>query len=122
MGGGLVSAELRSSRGSDEPEKPGDADEPSLSCSCGGSGGGDVLSTFMVTKTLAASRSWTCWCLEMRSLEVTAHAGSCSHLVTSAHGQRVGRPRNIQVLSQAAAVLVAFSTRLTSQLGARAFS
>jgi hypothetical protein len=35
----------------------------------------------MVTRTEAASKSCTCWCLEIKSLEVIAHAGSCSHLI-----------------------------------------
>jgi hypothetical protein len=35
----------------------------------------------MLHKTEAASSSCTCWCLEIRSLDVTAQAGSCSHLL-----------------------------------------
>lgn len=35
---------------------------------------------FILTSTVAASRSWTCWCFDIRSLEVYDHAGSCSHL------------------------------------------
>jgi hypothetical protein len=42
------------------------------------SGGGVVTAAaavaagvlFMATRTEAASRSWTCWCLEIKSLEV----------------------------------------------------
>jgi hypothetical protein len=59
IGGGVVSVELGSSCISEEPENPGEADEPSLSWMCDPSGGVE-LSVFMVTSTLAASRSWTC--------------------------------------------------------------
>jgi hypothetical protein len=61
--------ELRSSRMSDEPEAGGEA-ESSLSS----------LILFMATRTEAASSSWTCWCLEMSSLEVYCHSGVCSQL------------------------------------------
>lgn len=70
MGGGVVSVELRPSRSSEIPDAVGEVDDRSESC----------VSGFIFTKTVAASRSWTCWCLEMSSFEVTAHAGSCSHL------------------------------------------
>jgi hypothetical protein len=39
-----------------------------------------VPSAFIATKTDAASRSCTCWCLEISSLEVNCHWGVCSHL------------------------------------------
>lgn len=31
------------------------------------------------TRIEAASSNWTCWCLEMSSLEVMLHSGVCSH-------------------------------------------
>lgn len=63
---------------SEYPEAAGDADESSLPIRFKSSEG--VPSWFMLTSTEAASRSCTCWCLEMRSLDVTAQAGSCSQL------------------------------------------
>lgn len=68
-GGGVVSVELKPSRRSDEPEAAGDA-ESSLSS----------LILFMARRTEAASSSWTCWCLEMSSLDVYCHSGVCSQL------------------------------------------
>jgi hypothetical protein len=64
--------ELSPSRRSDEPEAGGDMDEWSLSPAS--------LSLFMATRTDAASRSWTCWCLEMSSFDVYCHSGVCSQL------------------------------------------
>jgi hypothetical protein len=68
-GGGVVSVELRPSLSSEIPDTVGDADERSESTGRGASAAGSE-STFILTRTVAASRSWTCWCLEMRSFEV----------------------------------------------------
>ena len=38
---------------------------------------------FIETSIEAASRSCTCWCLEMSNFEVSDHSGVCSHLVHS---------------------------------------
>lgn len=82
----MVSTELTPSCIS-EDEKAGDRDEASLGSIWDDSFSDwpDVkLSEVMLHRTDAASKSWTCWCLEMRSLEVMAHAGSCSHLTALA--------------------------------------
>lgn len=63
VGGGVVS--------SDEDESPSLLDAPEDES--GGVG-------FIETRIDAASRSCTCWCLEIRSLEVYDHSGVCSHL------------------------------------------
>lgn len=59
MGGGVVSVELNSSRISEMPEAVGEAedrsDSPEPPASEGAAG-----SWFMVMRTVAASRSWTC--------------------------------------------------------------
>lgn len=68
MGGGVVSVELKPPRSSDIPDAVGEADERSESPVAGISQ--SEGSWFMVTRTEAASSSWTCWCLEMSSLEV----------------------------------------------------
>lgn len=83
-----MSTELRSCC-SEYPEAPGEAESWSLAKSRAESGG--VLSAagllFMATRTEAASNSCTCWCLEIKSLEVYDHSGVCSHLTeqTSQH-------------------------------------
>lgn len=60
-GGGVVSSEL------DEPsfveELPSLIDAPDKEA-------GGVVLGFIETRIEAASRSWTCWCLEIRSLDV----------------------------------------------------
>ena len=51
---------------------------------------------FMETRIEAASRSWTCWCLEMRSLEVSDHSGVCSHLFHSSRTAETTLSQNSQ--------------------------
>jgi hypothetical protein len=74
-GGGVVSADPRSGC-SEYPLAAGDAESRSLIKSRAESGGVVVVGAatagvlFMATRTEAASRSWTCWCLEIKSLEV----------------------------------------------------
>jgi len=68
IGGGVVSAELRPPRSSDDAA--GDADEPSDSASRDSAAAAAEASWFMLIKTVAASSNWTCWCLEMSSFEV----------------------------------------------------
>ena len=68
----MVSAELGSSSRSDDPDAAGE-DELSLSFV-------GVPLALMSINTDAASSSWTCWCFEMRSFDVTCHCGVCSHL------------------------------------------
>jgi hypothetical protein len=70
-GGGVVSAELRSCC-SEYPDATGDAEPCSLPKSRAESGGvwPGLGLLFMATKTEAASRSCTCWCLEIKSLDV----------------------------------------------------
>jgi hypothetical protein len=77
-GGGVVSADPRSCC-SEYPLAAGDAESRSRIKSRAESGGVVVVGTaagslptllFMATRTEAASRSWTCWCLEIKSLEV----------------------------------------------------
>jgi hypothetical protein len=79
VGGGVVSVELNSPRSSEMPETVGEVDDRSESTVRRPS---DEVgeSWFILTRTVAASSSWTCWCLEISNLEVYAHAGSCSHL------------------------------------------
>jgi len=81
-GGGVVSAELCLSCCSEYLEAAGDGDSASLGKSFAESGGVVVslVVLFIATSTLAASRSCTCWCLEIKSLEVRDHSGVCSHL------------------------------------------
>lgn len=82
-GGGVVSAELRSLWISEYPEAAGEAESWSLAKKSRVESGGDAEALrplFIVTSTDAASRSWTCWCFEMSSLEVRDHSGVCSHL------------------------------------------
>jgi hypothetical protein len=64
-----VSAELVPSCCSEEPDAAGLAESWSLWKSFAESGG-VVPSSFMVSSTEAASKSWTCWCLEISNLEV----------------------------------------------------
>lgn len=66
-------------------EAESEAESDSLTESRAKSGGEAASSAlgslwFMVSRTLAASRSCTCWCFEMRSFEVYDHSGVCSHL------------------------------------------
>lgn len=74
-GGGVVSADPRSGC-SEYPLAAGDAESRSLMKSRAESGGVVVVGAaagaapFMATRTEAASKSWTCWCLEIKSLEV----------------------------------------------------
>lgn len=69
----MVFAELRPSNCSEKPpDIEGDVSRAES--------GGLVGWMFMFTSTFAASRSWTCWCLDISSLEVYAHSGVCSHL------------------------------------------
>lgn len=113
----MVSTELSSSWISDEPEYSGEADDASLGSNwaCSISVG---PSTFMVHKTEAASSNCTCWCLEMSSLEVIAHAGSCSHLASqhSIFSVRCASGSNIHMLCEAAAVLVALATGVAAKV------
>lgn len=51
---------------------------------------------FMETRIDAASRSWTCWCLEMRSFEVSDHSGVCSHLFHSSGTAETTLSKNSQ--------------------------
>lgn len=77
-----MSTELRSC-GSESADAGGDAESWSLLKSLAESGGVEVESSgtlFIATRTDAASRSWTCWCFEMRSFDVRDHSGVCSHL------------------------------------------
>lgn len=53
----------------------------------------------------------------MSSLEVTAHAGSCSHLFESAQFTYTSTKNSVHVFGQAAAVLVTFPTGLATKLG-----
>lgn len=88
----MVSAELCLSFNSEKPEAVGEADSASLGKPLAESGGVAALAPaaaaasssfgtlFMATNTLAASRSWTCWCLEMSNFDVYDHSGVCSHL------------------------------------------
>jgi hypothetical protein len=70
-GGGVVSS---------DPEELSFVEElPSLFDAPDEDAGGVVVG-FMETNIEAASRSWTCWCLDMRSLDVYDHSGVCSHL------------------------------------------
>jgi hypothetical protein len=77
----VVSAELRSCP-SENPDAAGDAESWSLAKSLAESGGvvASLASLFMARSTDAASSSWTCWCFEMSSFDVTDHSGVCSHL------------------------------------------
>jgi hypothetical protein len=80
VGGGVVSAELCRSPWSEYPDA-GDKDSGSLGISLVESGGVVTPSVgFMATRTDAASKSWTCWCLLIRSFEVKDHSGVCSQL------------------------------------------
>lgn len=73
----MVLAELRPSICS---ENPPDTDGEVSRGEVSRADSGGLVGTFMLTRTDAASRSWTCWCLEMSSLEVKDHSGVCSHL------------------------------------------
>lgn len=100
------------------PESTGDADEPSLSRveeSCSGP------STFMVQRTEAASSSCTCWCFEISSFDVIAHAGSCSHLTQSVKVKDV-LVKAIHVLCQTAAMLIPLPTSIASELAANSLA
>lgn len=59
----MVFAELRPSIGSEEPPDTDGDDSRADS-------GGLVGRVFIATRTEAASRSCTCWCFDIRSLEV----------------------------------------------------
>lgn len=154
----MVSAELCLSFNSEKPEAVGDADSASLGNPLAESGGVPALAAsasaaaasssfgtlFMATNTLAASRSWTCWCLEISNFDVYDHSGVCSHL-QGYNGQRrwskgirdraripfdwrtppralrrrtrgYGRRGHEQVFGQATAVLVALPTLLAAKL------
>lgn len=90
----MVSAELMSSSSLlSKPDAAGEADELSLSLILPASP--VAASPFIATSTEAASSNWTCWCFDIKSLDVYCHSGVCSQLYDKSGQQNDFRIKSV---------------------------